>query len=121
MADERYAAFDGMDTSAVLQPTENSAVVASGRQQELPLFFVERLGDLVISRVVGAVTLCWRYLFASAVVFCKAVRYLWRKCCARFQTAKQRVPQDVADVHRDLSLLREGARRNKENRGWMLE
>ena len=121
MANERYAAFDGREAAQVLLPAENSALVASQRQQRwFPFFFVEQLGDFVVSRVSAAVLWLLRYLFASAVVFQKAVRYLWRKGVARARQLFVSLTADLKEMHRDFSLLREGARRNAQNRGWVL-
>lgn len=120
MADERYAAFDGREALKIVSPAENGALVSSQRRQRLfPFYFVGLLGDLVVSRVSDAAAVLWRYLFASAIVFCKAVRYLWRKFRAADKTVPRQLAQDAVGIHRDLSMLREGAKRNKQNRGFV--
>ncbi len=120
MANERYAAFDGREALKIVSPAETGALIASQRRQRLfPFFFVELLGNLVVSRVCGAADVLWRYLFAGAVVFCKAVRYLWRKIWAAGKQTPLQMTRDAAGIHRDLSMLREGAKRNKQNRGFV--
>ena len=121
MADERYAGFDGREALKIVAPAENGALIMSQHKQKLfPFFFVGMLGNLVVSRVSGAADVLWRYLFASAIVFCKAVRYLWRKLRAAGRQTPLTLTRDAAGIHRDLAMLREGAKRNEQNRGWVL-
>ena len=120
MANERYAAFDGREALKIVSPAENGALIVSQHKQKLfPFYFVGMLGNLVVSRVHSAVVFLWRYLFASAIVFCKAVRYLWRKFRAADKSLPRQLAQDAVGIHRDLSMLREGAKRNKQNRGFV--
>ncbi|MBP5212307.1 MAG: hypothetical protein J6Z30_05565, partial [Pyramidobacter sp.] len=74
MANERYAAFDGKEALDVLQPADTGAVVVAHAQRRSPFFFVERLGDRVITAVLWAVSLLWRYGFAGVAVGLKAAR-----------------------------------------------
>ena len=102
MADERYAAFDGREALKIVSPAENGALIVSQHKQKLfPFYFVGMLGNLVVSRVQSAVVFLWRYLFASAIVFCKAVRYLWRKFRAADKSLPRQLAQDAVGIHRE--------------------
>ena len=119
MANERYAAFDGREAAAIVLPDEHSAVVVA-KQRRSPFFWVEQLGDQIISHVLRFLSLLFRYLFAAAVVCFKGARYLLRKLAAAFRAATHSLSEDARGMRRDLSMLREGARRNEQNRGAVL-
>ena len=117
MANERYAAFDGKEALDVLQPADTGAVVVAHAQRRSPFFFVERLGDRVITAVLWAASLLWRYGFAGVAVGLKAARYLLRQLGRTAQNGLRALASDVRGIHRDLSMLRAGAKLNAQNRG----
>ena len=117
MANERYAAFDGKEALDVLQPADTGAVVVAHAQRRSPFFFVERLGDRVVSAVLWAASLVWRYGFAGAVVCLKAVRYLLRRLGASVKGDLRALSADAGGIRRDLLMLRAGAKLNEQNRG----
>ena len=121
MANERYAVYDGKDAAKVLVPAEQSAVVQVRRRQRLfPFFWVEMLGDLAVSRTAAALSFLRRYLFAGIVVFLKGARYLLRRVFASFRAGSRQFFSDARNIRRELRMLREGARRNENNRGAVL-
>ena len=102
MANERYAAYDGREAEQVLQPAKTGAVVVAPRRQRSPFFWVERLGDRVITAVLWALSLLWRYGFAGTVVGVKAVRYLLRRLHVLTQRDLAAFHADVRGIRRDL-------------------
>ena len=121
MANERYAAYDGKDADKVLLPVEQNTVVRVQRRQQLfPFFWVEKLGDIAVSRIAAALLFLRCYLFAGAVVCYKGARYLLRRVFASFRAGSRQFFSDARTIRRELSMLREGARRNESNRGVVL-
>lgn len=121
MANERYAAYDGQDARNVVVPTEQSAVVQARRRQRLfPFFWVEKLGDLAVSRVAAVLSFLRRYLFAGSIVCYKGARYLLRRMIASFRDGSRQFFSDARTVRRELRMLHEGVRRNENNRGAVL-
>ena len=121
MADERYAAFNGEEALDAVQPVEQGAVILTQRRQRLfPFFWVEQLGDLAVSRTAAAFSFLRRYLFAGLVVGFKGARYLLRRFLSSFRAGAKQFFADARAIRRELSMLREGARRNENNRGAVL-